>query len=70
MRFASKLTAYSREEIVNSLCVYMHSQTSVDCASISFKVASALDSYRVASSSAGVGFQSIILSFSSTYSRL
>ena len=70
MPFASKSIAYSRGKIGNSLCLYMRLQTSVNCASISFIVASVLDSYRVVSNSAGVGVQSTILSLDNTRSRL
>ena len=70
MPFASKLTAYSKEEIGNSLYLCMRSQTSVNYASIFFIVASVLDSYRVVSNSAGVGVQSTTLSLDNTCSRL
>ena len=70
MPFISKLTAYSKEEIGNSLYLYMRLQTSVNYTSIFFIVASILDSYRVVSNSVGIGVQSTILSLDNTCSRL
>ena len=70
MPFISKLTACSKEEIGNSLCLYMRLQTSVNYTSIFFIVASILDSYRVVSNSVGIGVQSTTLSLDNTYSRL
>jgi hypothetical protein len=48
----------------------MQLQISINQALISFSVVSVFNSYRIASSSAGVGVQSTILSFNSTRSRL
>ena len=70
MPFISKLIACSKEEIGNSLYLYIRLQTSVNYTSISFIVASVLDFYKVVSNSTGIGVQSTILSLDNTYSRL